>query len=321
MCIPVDPLILTALPEMSASPVASISKIPASMFTIEPAFAFASRWKASPAVWAVVILISLATPAASIVIAPEVSMSKAAELISIKPVVVKSNSPDPAPIATPTASKVAAAAESIFIPPDVEPMCIPVDPLILTALPEMSASPVTSMSKIPASMSNIEPACSWASMCIARPATWDEDKINSPSDEFVINEMLSAASTVMLFAESISILPAAFVDRIQIASLPVPADWISTLAFWDPFCLSIRSCPAPSAVTVRVISAPTESISIPSAASISTAPDESIDIFLDEAFMSNSIPPASDINPIERTDVLWSEWSLIVSEAPPFACK
>ena len=87
-------------------------------------------------------------------------MSKAAELISIKPVVVKSNSPDPAPIATPTASKVAAAAESIFIPPDVEPMCIPVDPLILTALPEMSASPVASMSKIPASMSNIEPACS-----------------------------------------------------------------------------------------------------------------------------------------------------------------
>ena len=33
-----------------AAPVTSMSKIPASMSTIEPACAFASRWKATPAV-------------------------------------------------------------------------------------------------------------------------------------------------------------------------------------------------------------------------------------------------------------------------------
>ena len=62
---------------MVVAPSESISKIPASILTIEPTFAFASMCTASPAVWAVVIAIWLATPAASIVIAPLVSMSKA----------------------------------------------------------------------------------------------------------------------------------------------------------------------------------------------------------------------------------------------------
>ena len=71
-------VVVTCVAALSVlAPVTSMSKIPASICTSEAAFAFASRWKATPAVWAVVILISLAAPAVSIVIAPEVSISKA----------------------------------------------------------------------------------------------------------------------------------------------------------------------------------------------------------------------------------------------------
>ena len=59
------------------APSDSIFKIPASMSTIEPALAFASRWKATPAVWAVTKVISLAAPAVVIFTAPLVSTSKA----------------------------------------------------------------------------------------------------------------------------------------------------------------------------------------------------------------------------------------------------
>ena len=62
------------------------------------------------------------------------------------------------PVAIVTAPVIEVLAASMSNPPDVELMCIPVEPLMLTALPEMSASPVASISKIPVSIFNVEAA-------------------------------------------------------------------------------------------------------------------------------------------------------------------
>ena len=239
-----------------AAPVTSISKIPASMSTIEPAFAFASIWSATPAVWAVTTDISLAAPVvvifnappASIEVAPVTSMSKIpASISTIEPAFA---SPSKC-IACP-----AVWAETKLICPSAD--------VVVTTISSAASIVIassTSISKIPASISNIEPAFAFASMCTACPAVWAETKLSKPFALVVVNEMSSAASIVTLSAESISILPA--LVSILIASAPVPDETITTLESVAPVTAIVKSCASPSDATIRLAATAAESNEIP----------------------------------------------------------
>ena len=155
------------------------------------------------------------------------------------------------------------------------------------------------MSKIPASMSTIEPALAFASINTARPAVWAVTIWISPSAEVVVKVISSAAPTVILSAESMSILPA--VVSMSIASAPVPVEFMTMLESVAPVTAIVKSSAAPSDATVKLAATPVDSSEIPNA--------------------FTSTPPASEVNSIEPAPVPWSEWIFIVSEVPAFALK
>ena len=130
-------------------------------------------------------------------------------------------------------------------------------------------APVTSISKIPASISTIEPAFASASICNATPAPCADIKLIWPSSEFVVNVISSAASIVTLSPAFKSKLPAVAVIEIASAAVPdvlvkeifsLPAvPWGENTISVAPFLPNFNVCPSDKIAPI-VIELETESI-------------------------------------------------------------
>ena len=140
------------------------------------------------------------------------------------------------------------------------------------------AAPVTSISKIPASISTIEPALASASICNATPAPCADTKLIWPSSEVVVNAISSAASIVTLSPAFKSKLPAVAVIEIASAAVPdvlvkeifsLPAvPWGENTISVAPFLPNFNVCPSVKIAPI-VIELETESIDTAPVASTS----------------------------------------------------